>query len=563
MCGIFALLNSQDHLTLDTINELFLKSKDRGPEYSELKKFDQNLSFGFHRLAINGLDAQSNQPMQIDNIVLIANAEIYNYKQLFEEMKVKAQTNSDCEIIIHLYRTYGIDQTVKMLDGVFAFILYDRDKNLIFVARDNIGIRPLYFAQEILSNRIVYSFASELKSLAQTPNNLIEYFPVGSYAIFSLDQDKNQTIWIKKSIEKYFTLNLVINDSNMYFTKEKAIQGIQEYLSMAVKKRFDSDREIAACLSGGLDSSLIAALLNIECKKRNKKLLTFSIGLVNSEDLLYAKIMADYLGSTHTEIILQPNDMLEAIDEVIEKIESYDTTTIRASIGNYLLGKYINANSDAKVIFNGDGSDELTGGYLYMHKATDPIEFDCECRRLLRDISKYDVLRSDKSISSNGLEPRTPFLDKNFVQFYLSIPINLRAHPFESIVQSKPQCEKYLLREAFSPNNYLIDGKALLPDKILWRKKEAFSDGVCSEKVLLRDMIQNYIKEKNLVLNYNQTHLKPKTIEEAYYRTKFDLTFPFASNLLEYFWMPKYIESSDPSARTLNIYSNPELNLKS
>jgi asparagine synthase (glutamine-hydrolysing) len=188
-----------------------------------------------------------------------------------------------------------------------------------------------------------------------------------------------------------------------------------------------------------LDSSLITALVNQINKQENgpdKKLETYSIGLEGSEDLKYARIVSDYLGTNHTEILLTEQDFIDAIPEVIYTIESYDTTTVRASIGNYLLGKYISKNSDAKVIFNGDGSDELCGGYLYMHKAPNQLEFDYECRRLLNNIYAFDVLRSDKCISSHGLEPRTPFLDRSWVQFYLSIDPKLRFHPGEK------QCEK-------------------------------------------------------------------------------------------------------------------------
>ena len=184
-----------------------------------------------------------------------------------------------------------------------------------------------------------------------------------------------------------------------------------------------------------------------------------------SEDLKYARMVADHLKTKHTEIVLSENEFFDAIPEVIKAIESYDTTTVRASTGNYLVSKYISKNSTAKVIFNGDGSDEVTGGYLYFHKAPSPDEFDKECRRLLKDIHTFDVLRSDKSISSNGLEPRTPFLDKEFVDMYMSIPIDVRYHP------RKKQCEKYLLRKAFEHEN-------LLPNEVLWRTKEAFSDGV-------------------------------------------------------------------------------------
>jgi asparagine synthase (glutamine-hydrolysing) len=216
-------------------------------------------------------------------------------------------------------------------------------------------------------------------------------------------------------------------------------------------------------LSGGLDSSLIAALVADYFRRQGKTIETYSIGLAKSEDVKYARIVADYIGSNHHEIIVTEDDMFNAIPEVIEALESYDTTTVRASLGNYLIGKHIAQHSEAKVIFNGDGSDELFGGYLYMNKCPDDIEFDKETRRLLKDIHMFDVLRSDKSISSNGLEPRTPFLDRTFVNYVLSIPAYLRNH-----TNFKDEPEKGMLRRAF--NDYFDDslGRKILPDQILW-----------------------------------------------------------------------------------------------
>ena len=261
--------------------------------------------------------------------------------------------------------------------------------------------------------------------------------------------------------------------------------------------------------------------------------------------------MADYLGTNHTEVIITEEEMIQAIPEVIYAIESYDTTTVRASIGNYLLGKYIEKHSEAKVIFNGDGSDELCGGYLYMNKAPNGIEYDIEIRRLLKDIHKYDVLRSDKCISSHGLEPRTPFLDKNFVNFYLSIPSSLRMHT------KMDKCEKYLLRYSFSFLYFSVDGKQILPDIVLWRKKEAFSDGVTNQKRSLYNIIDDFTK--NIVLKKENeesySHNPPKTNEQNYYRQLFDDYYPNLATIVPYFWMPKFVEATDPSARTLDFYN--------
>jgi asparagine synthase (glutamine-hydrolysing) len=251
--------------------------------------------------------------------------------------------------------------------------------------------------------------------------------------------------------------------------------------------------------------------------------------------------------------LLTEQDFIDAIPEVICAIESYDTTTVRASIGNYLLGKYIAANSDAKVIFNGDGSDELCGGYLYMHAAPDAIEFDKECRRLLRDIHAFDVLRSDKCISSHGLEPRTPFLDRTLVQYYLSIDPSRRFH------KGNNQCEKFLLRSAFSEHNYLdSNGSALLPKCVLWRTKEAFSDGVSKTTRSLYEIIQEKVvasAASSELFNVKYEHNAPDTDEKNYYRSIFESYYPGLGTIVPYFWMPRYVEAKDASARTLQIYN--------
>ena len=331
----------------------------------------------------------------------------------------------------------------------------------------------------------------------------------------------------------------------------------------AVGKRVEgtSDRPIACLLSGGLDSSLVCALVNkyhINNENYKNKLETYSIGLPGSEDLKHAKIVADHLDTDHHEIIVSEEDFFYAIPEVIHTIESYDTTTVRASVGNYLVAKYIKEHSEAKVIFNGDGADELMGGYLYFHKAPDVYEFDKECKRLLQDISKFDVLRSDKSISSNGLEPRTPFLDRQWIEFYLSISKNIRFH------SKNEQCEKFLIRNAF----YELMPE-LLPKEILWRTKEAFSDGVSGlkrswfqiineniEKLCLEDNKLSKILGDNIEMYKKlKLHNPPTTIEQSYYRYLYNKNYYGTDHIIPYFWMPKFVEANDSSARTLKIYN--------
>jgi asparagine synthase (glutamine-hydrolysing) len=541
MCGIFSLLNTKGFST-EFINTQFEKGKNRGPEYSKLESFN-NFNLGFHRLAINGLNDQSNQPISINNIILICNGEIYNYKYLFKLMNVKPETGSDCEVIIYLYLRYGIEQTLQMLDGVFAFVLYDSNNSNIYVARDPFGVRPLYQLSN-LTNSSLIGFASELKCLNNFTNNeenkIVQFTP-GTYSIFS----NNNNNWsnTKENIP-YFIPSFSSPSDKLewvfYYTK------IVDNLVKSVEKRcLATERPIACLLSGGLDSSLITALVNEFYKSKyiDKKLETYSIGLAGSEDLKYARIVANYLDTNHTEIIVTEKEMFEAIPEVIHAIESYDTTSVRASIGNYLLGKYISKNSDAKVIFNGDGSDELSGGYLYMRNCPDSIEFDKETRRLLKDIHLFDVLRSDKCISSHGLEPRTPFLDKSFVNSYLSIP------PYARNYNNFSQCEKFLIRESFSLRIFETTlGNKILPDEILWRKKEAFSDGVTGHGRSLFQILQEFISvELNLPANIET--------EKLYYKTIFEKYYPNMSYILPYFWMPKYTNATDPSARTLDVYN--------
>jgi asparagine synthase (glutamine-hydrolysing) len=580
MCGIFALLNHKNISPMEINNE-FMKGKKRGPEFSKLETNYLKMVLGFHRLAINGLNSESNQPIVIDNIVLICNGEIYNYKSLYKYMGVTPVTGSDCEVIIYLYLKYGIEQTLTMLDGVFAFILYDNRimddlNNQIYVARDPLGVRPLYYLKNNNDNdnynlHNLFGFASELKCLEKFYNNniynySIQQFTPGTYSVFNLS-NKVQSSWepLKENIPYYlpsFSFYQEIPEWNNddVSTQKTIYNSFSHFISVGLRYAVDkrcltTERPIACLLSGGLDSSLISALVSDYYRINNvdKPLETYSIGLQESEDLKYARIVADWIGSKHTEIIVTENEMFDAIPEVIQAIESYDTTTVRASIGNYLLGKYIAANSEAKVIFNGDGSDELLGGYLYMGKCPDDIEFDKETRRLLKDIYLFDVLRSDKSISSNGLEPRTPFLDRNFVNLVLSFPPYYRNH------KNFDFPEKNILRQGFKYNNSLsydeLRGKQILPDIILNRKKEAFSDGVSSQGRSLYVILQEFISFHLNIKETTNKYIPCIETEKYYYKKIFDSFYPNCSKIMPYFWMPKYTDAKDPSARTLTFYS--------
>jgi asparagine synthase (glutamine-hydrolysing) len=597
MCGIFALINNTSSIDNDVISYSFKQGVSRGPEYSELKYVNDKVIFGFHRLAINGLDSISNQPMTIDNITLICNGEIYNFKELYKMLNIKAKTNSDCEVIIHMYKKFGIEYTLRCLDGYFSFILIDNsnvnEEPSIYVGRDPYGVRPLFILKTNNCERIEYinkdnetickedliGFASDLKSLSPILNYrgkriiynenkynntinvinnyynyTIEQYPPGTYSKLSKKSVILSYYYFEKYCIKYTTFPL-ITDYMLSFSYQYIFNQVYSSLYDAVKKRVvgTTNRKIACLLSGGLDSSLITCLVSkfFEELGIKNELETYSIGLPGGEDLKYARCVAKHIGSKHTEIIVSDDDFFNTIPEVIFNIESYDTTTVRASVGNYLISKYIANNSDAKVIFNGDGSDELTGGYLYFHACPDEISFDKECKRLLKNINYFDVLRSDKSISSNGLEPRTPFLDSRFVQSYLSIPIEYRYKP------NKP--EKWLLRKSVE-----FCDPGLMPSEVLWRTKEAFSDGVSSQNKSWYEIIKDKVESLNFNLNsYDKNTFNcPKTVEQIYYRTLFDSYFPNCDNVIPYFWMPNFVDATDASARTLKLYKSKILNSK-
>ncbi len=571
MCGIFTLISNAGIFDRKFINEKFLKGQNRGPEFSKLiEVLNDNINnnnldiyFGFHRLAINGLNEEGNQPIIIDDIMLVCNGEIYNYQHLFITMCIDPKTTSDCEIIIHLYKKYGIEQTLSILDGVFSFVLFDMNKNEMFVARDPYGVRPLFINinKTGFNNENYIIIGSEMKMITNfssiSNNKLISQFNPGTYSHIVIDNNdfliKQNYRYTNNSFSSYFTDD-PIKPENVY-------NNVVDYLNKAVYKRVvTTDRPVACLLSGGLDSSLITSLVaNQVYKLYNKQIETYSIGLEGSEDILNARIVAKHLNTKHNEIILTEQEFLDSIPEVIYNIESYDTTTVRASVGNYLVSKYISENSEAKVIFNGDGADELMGGYLYFHECKDPIEFDKECRRLLKNIHYFDVLRSDRTISSCGLEARTPFLDRYFVQYYLSINMLLRCHS----IQKLP--EKYLIRKSFKNFNIeIIDEtnervkKVCLPNEILWRTKEAFSDGVSKQTRSWYFIIQEYLDKINFnsTIPINTLINTPLTKEQLYYRSIFEKYYNNCDHVIPYFWMPKYVKTNDSSARTLNIYKN-------
>lgn len=568
MCGIFSLFNiNYNELPLNSIMNAFSKGYRRGPENSSTKHYI-NSFFGFHRLAINGLTDTSNQPIEIDNIFLYCNGEIFNYKELYKLLGITPQTESDCEVIIHLYKKYGIEYTLQLLHGEYAFIILDCRlsntslENYIHIARDPFGVRPLFtFLVNIPYTPVGFpfgtiGFASEMKSLIDVKNmydnSIISQFKPGCYSTFTLGNMVN-AIWRMTINEKgFYTLpacnishtidNTTINDMFALYLKRAVITRCE-----------NSERPVACLLSGGLDSSTVAAIANNHFRSQGKKLQTFSIGLKDSDDLAYARQVAEYLDTQHHECIIEESNLLDMIKEVIHAIESYDTTTVRASIGNYLIGKFIRENSDCKVILNGDGADELLGGYLYFHNYKNDIDFDNEIKHLLSNIHFFDVLRSDRCIAAHGLEPRTPFLDNYLVNFYLSLPVYLRNHNNKNQMDrnqiERNQMEKQLLRDTvFSMFN--DKGEKILPKEIIYRKKEAFSDGVSSQKRTFFTVIQEAIQKEMAYPDISGVE-----IEKKYYRYLFDEQFFGCRSIIPYLWMPKFAQTEDPSARLLDVYN--------
>jgi asparagine synthase (glutamine-hydrolysing) len=527
MCGLIAFV--EPRITLNTALAMFESGKNRGPDNTSFEVISSGMWMGFHRLAINGVsDPAANQPLVYKQWILVCNGEIYNSVELYQAMGVVPNTQSDCEVILHLFERYGIDQTLHMIDASeFAFVLYDTLTHSVYAARDPYGVRPLYVARH---NEMV-TIGSELKSIMAV-NSTYESVQPGTILEYK------DRAWSKRA---YHALPHI----NWGFHADP-VAHVHKSLYEAVLKRVqNTERPIACLLSGGIDSSIITALV-VQCRRSlgyTDPVETYSIGMEGGEDLRFASLVADHLQTKHTTVIVDEDSFFAAIPQVIHAIESYDTTTVRASVGNYLVAKYIREHSEAKVIFNGDGADEVAGGYLYFRMAPDPIAADAECRRLLTDIHCFDAQRSDRSIASNGLEARTPFLDREFVQAYLSLPPHVR-------LPSGAQ-EKMLLRAAFGN---------LLPPEVARRTKEAFSDGVSSLNKSWFKIIQERIPAE-IVSEFNNYkwsretwHNSPQTPEQYYYRTVYNQYYSQAATTIPYFWMPRFVEATDASARTLSTY---------
>ena len=545
MCGIFFVQSKSDLKTLHSngvegIHSNFNSFEQRGPDRHELTyKRDKDIHtfIGFHRLAINGLDIKSDQPMMIETslgrLYFVCNGEIYNYKQLATEFKIELTSGSDCEIIPRLFLKIGIRETIRRLDGVFAFVLHYNDR--IYVGRDPIGVRPLFILwgthsvvlSSVASGCMGFNIQGSVKQVY--PGTLTEMNISG--------KDATSEIYYWWKLPKVVEQPTLENQDLSVVIRKQLIQ--------ATQKRLMSDRPIGCLLSGGLDSSVIASILSHQIPN----LQTFSIGFsTDSTDLKAARKVAQHLGTVHNEVIIPYSKALESIPRVIQSLETFDITTIRASVGMFLLSEWIKKNSDVIVLYSGEGSDELFCGYLYFHGAPNFVSLERESRRLLDELHLYDVLRADRTTASHGLELRVPFLDKHLIELVVKLPGKYR-HPHQPNEERK-QMEKLLLRKAFAED---------LPESIVWRRKEGFSDGVSSLErswyTVIQEHVESLISDIELeAVKGQENYLTPITKESIWYKKIFDEKFPKFQNPIKKYWMPQWTDTNDPSGRVTNAF---------
>ncbi len=524
MCGFLIITGSSKE-------ELFEQALDkiahRGPDDTKTLECEQYGKMGFQRLAIMDLTHAGDQPFSSDDqyVDLVCNGEIYNHRRIktdyFDRYNFVSQ--SDCEVLVPLYREYGIRKLCELVDGEFALCFFDRKTKEFIAARDPMGIRPLFYGY---TDGGKICFASEVKALLDFCRE-IRPFPPGHYYekgefICYLDYGKTE----------------VVKDR----TEEEILDGIHSRLVDAVKKRLDSDAPLGFLLSGGLDSSLVCA---IAARLSDKPIKTFSVGITdNPIDTKYAKVVADYLKTDHHEYLFTKEQVFETLSDLIYHLETWDITTIRASLGMYLICKYIAEETDVKALLTGEVSDEIFG-YKYTDFAPSAEEFQKEAIKRVKELYQYDVLRADRCISANSLEARVPFSDRDFVSYVMSIDPKIK--------MNTTGIGKYLLRKAFN-------GKEYLPPDILYREKAAFSDAVGHSMVdwLKEFAEQTYTDEDFSNKSSEYKHGIPFTKESLMYREIFESHFEGKAELIDDFWMPnkewENCDVSDPSARVLPNY---------
>ena len=509
------------------ILEMSKRIRHRGPDWSGVYT-GENAILSHERLAI--VDPLSGkQPLVSDDekIILAVNGEIYNHKKLREEFasSYKFRTQSDCEVIIPLYKKFksagNFSAMIEKLSGIFAFALYDSEDDTYLIGRDEIGVIPLYQGWDKAGR---YYVASELKAL-EGDCQTIEEFPNGCY-LYS--KEGKPVRWYHRSWESYDVVknSARATDDKGEVINPSVIEKLRNGLESAVKAQLMSDVPYGVLLSGGLDSSIIAAVTQKYSKKRVEsdskesawwpQLHSFAVGLEGSPDLVAAKKAADYIGTVHHEVHFTIQEALDALPDVIYHIETYDITTVRASTPMYLLARVIKSMG-IKMVLSGEGSDELFGGYLYFHKAPNAKEFHEELVRKMSKLHLYDCLRANKSLMAWGVEGRVPFLDKDFID----IAMNLNPSDKMNIKLSdgRQRMEKWILRKAFED---------LLPQDICWRQKEQFSDGVGYNWIdTLKKITEEKVSDAEFARRENRFPVNPpKTKEEYYYREIYSRLFP-------------------------------------
>ncbi len=522
MCSIMGYCGSG--VTFDVFKQHFDATKSRGPDDTRIVDTGKGL-LGFHRLAIMGLHPEGMQPFELHGSYLVCNGEIYGFDKFKAELSKTHHfiSESDCEVLLPLYEKYGVDM-FAMLDAEYALILFDAKSGGFVAARDPIGIRPLYYGYDKAG---VILFASEPKSLVGLTDKIMP-FPPGHY------YKDGQFVCYR---------DIAHVDAVCHDDLETVCSKIHDKLVAGVEKRLVADAKVGFLLSGGLDSSLVCAIAQ---KKSAAPIRTFAIGMSEDAiDLKYAKQVADYIGSDHTEVIMTRQLVLDSLEDVIHLLGTFDITTIRASMGMYLLCKWIHENTDIRVLLTGEISDELFG-YKYTDFAPSAEEFQKEAEKRIRELHMYDVLRADRCISVNSLEARVPFGDLDFVQYVMSVDPAKKMNVYGK--------GKYLLRHAFEGD--------YLPHDILYREKAAFSDAVGHSMVdHLKAYAESYYTDEEFeTLRQKYTHAQPFTKESLLYREIFEKYYPGQAEMVVDFWMPNKswegCNVNDPSARVLANYGD-------
>ncbi|MDA8874390.1 asparagine synthase B [Winogradskyella sp.] len=506
MCGIVCAfdIKQKSEVLRPQVLEMAKKIRHRGPDWSGIYS-DEKVIIAHERLAIVD-PASGKQPLFSEDgkLVLAANGEIYNHRELRSKFPdYLFQTESDCEVILALYQEKGND-FVDDMNGIFGFAIYDVEKDEYFIARDHVGIIPLYMGWD---KDGTFYVASELKALEGVCTK-IELFPPGHYMSSS---DGKLVKWYKRDWNEYEAVK----------ENETSITEVRQALEDAVHRQLMSDVPYGVLLSGGLDSSVTSAIAKkyserrIETDDKEKawwpQLHSFSVGLDGSPDLVAAKKVADYIGTIHHEIKFTIQEGLDAIKDVIYNIETYDITTIRSSTPMYLMARVIKSMG-IKMVLSGEGADEIFGGYLYFHKAPNAREFHEETVRKLDKLHMYDCLRANKSLMAWGIEGRVPFLDKEFID------VAMRINPKDKMINGE-RMEKWVIRKAFED---------MLPESVAWRQKEQFSDGVGYSWIdTLKDIVEQEVTDKQLAnAKFRFPIQTPTNKEEFYYRSIFEQHFP-------------------------------------